>query len=95
MRRNTHYAGVVERLVLARGRRALLVAGAFHLLRRTGAPNETGILERRSPGSVFVVLPHTGFAPGFRDARAGSVRFQSRRSSHSPARGWVRCPRVP
>lgn len=59
-RRNTHYAGVVEREVLAKGRRALLVAGAYHLLRGPH-PNETVMIERKRPGSIAVVLPHVGF----------------------------------
>ena len=49
--------------VLARGQRALLIAGAFHLIRPPAgeAWNETGILERRHPGSVFTVKPHESF----------------------------------
>ena len=67
-RRNTHYASVVERLVLARGRRALLIAGSSHLLRSpVHERNETGLLEVRHAGSVFVVLPETAVLPGHRD----------------------------
>ncbi len=63
-RRSRHYADVVTNKVLARGHKALLVAGAFHLVRPpAGRPwNETGILERRFPGSVFTVKPHEAFA---------------------------------
>ena len=63
-RRNTHYAGVVRHKVLARTRRALLIAGASHLVRPPpGAPqNETGIIESRHPGSVFTVKPHERFS---------------------------------
>jgi len=62
-RRGEHFADVVLRKVLARGRRALLVAGAFHLVRPpAGRPwNETGMIERRHPGSVFTVKPHDFF----------------------------------
>jgi hypothetical protein len=62
-RRGQHYASVVLDKVLARGQRALLIAGAFHLIRPPAghAWNETGILERRQPGSVFAVKPHDGF----------------------------------
>src|SRR5688572_10866945 len=35
--RDAHYAGVVEREVLAKGRRALLVAGQWHLYKRNPA----------------------------------------------------------
>jgi hypothetical protein len=55
-RRVPHYVRVVERDVLARGRRALLVAGAAHFL-RYGNPNETARLEARHPGVVSVLLP--------------------------------------
>ena len=62
-RRSDHYANVVLRKVLARGGKALLVAGAFHLVRPPpGRPwNETGIIERRHPGSVFTLKPHDFF----------------------------------
>ena len=62
-RRTRHYADIVTSKVLARGRKALLVAGAFHLVRPPADRpwNETGILERRSPGSVFTVKPHEFF----------------------------------
>lgn len=63
-RRNTHFAGIVLRRVLARGRRALLVAGAFHLVRQpsgAGFQNETALIERERPGSIFAVLPHGRF----------------------------------
>jgi hypothetical protein len=44
--RSRHFAAVVERQILARDRRALLIAGGFHLFR--GVPhNETALLERR------------------------------------------------
>ncbi len=59
-RRGEHYASVVLDKVLARGQRALLIAGVFHLIRPPagGHQNETAILERRYPGSVFTVKPH-------------------------------------
>ena len=63
-RRGIHYAGVVLRKVLGRGRKALLVAGAFHLVRQPAGEafqNETSLIERRRPGSIFVVLPHGRF----------------------------------
>lgn len=62
-RRTEHYARVVLEKVLARGRRALLVAGAFHLLRPPAgqAWNETALIERRYPGSVYAVKPHEFF----------------------------------
>ena len=59
-RRGEHYANVALNKVLARGRRALLIAGVFHLIRPPADQpwNETAIIERRHPGAVFTVLPH-------------------------------------
>jgi hypothetical protein len=60
--RDEHFAGVVERQVLARGQRALLLSGGYHLMR--GSPiglqdgNVTELLERAHPDSVFVISPH-------------------------------------
>ena len=65
--RNEFFVGVVEREVLANGRRALLIAGSGHLMRPPpawrrefpeGGPNETGFLEHRYPGSIFVIGVH-------------------------------------
>jgi hypothetical protein len=58
---DTHLAAVVDREALARGRRALLIAGGGHLLRglydEDGAPhlNAATQLVQRHPGSLFVV----------------------------------------
>jgi hypothetical protein len=65
-RRDEHYAEVVTREVLDRGRRALLVAGASHFFRISEFDPRAGVvvqrLERQHPGATFVVLPHCGFA---------------------------------
>jgi hypothetical protein len=65
-RRDEHYADVVAREVLDRGRRALLIAGAGHFFRISEFDPADGVvvqrLERRHPGATFVVLPHCGFA---------------------------------
>jgi hypothetical protein len=57
--RDAHFAAVVEREVLARGRRALLIAGSGHLLRGIGdnlkQPNAATRLEKSHPGKLFVV----------------------------------------
>lgn len=68
--RETFYAGVVEREVLAKHRRALLVVGGNHLRRgiRTGPsdmdppkdPNQPSagtLLANRHPGSLYVIVP--------------------------------------
>ena len=62
--RDRYYAGVVEREVLAKGRRALLVAGELHAMKRPpdslrGAPDEAEtaeILEQRHPGALFSIV---------------------------------------
>lgn len=64
---DAHYAAVVEREVLRKGRRALLFAGGGHLLRglhADGEPhksNAASLLAQRHPGQLFVadtlVLP--------------------------------------
>lgn len=58
---NAHYAEVVEREVLAKGRRALLIAGGGHTLRGLRDDNNPRQLNaatrlaRRHPGTLFVV----------------------------------------
>jgi hypothetical protein len=62
--RDRHFAAVVEREVLARGRKALLLAGMFHALKQ-GSSRETvgSLLEQRHPGSLFVVMLYAGMGP--------------------------------
>jgi hypothetical protein len=61
--RDRFFASVVEREVLAKGRRALLVVGGDHLRRGQHAnddptqPNVGTLLERSRPGELFVVDP--------------------------------------
>jgi hypothetical protein len=74
--RDPFYAGVVEREVLAKGRKALLIAGYPHLRRGLHPtddphqPNAATLLAQRHPGALFAaeVLPlNPGWAPD--DAR--------------------------
>lgn len=61
--RDAHYAAVVEREVLRKGRRALLIAGSNHLLRglrgNEGAQglNAASRLAQRHPGALYVIDP--------------------------------------
>ena len=60
--RDQAFAGIVEREVLARDRRALLIIGGTHILKGRPREYEGGatvgeILERRHPGLLFAVLP--------------------------------------
>lgn len=72
--RDEHFASVVERMVLDRGQRALLLAGIFHMFRVTAHEvairrpewnppaheSVTQILERGHRGTTYVVMPHPG-----------------------------------
>jgi hypothetical protein len=62
--RERFMAHVIERDVLARGDRAVVIAGLAHVERSVGPiqnPNVTQILDRRFPDSVWVVGVHLGF----------------------------------
>jgi hypothetical protein len=64
--RESHYANVVNKEVLARGRKALLIAGGAHFFRPPAAAEvDTSSvidqIERYRPHSVFIVQPYTGF----------------------------------
>ena len=60
-RRDSHFAGVVEKEVLSKGRKALLITGGAHLVRGVSTNNTTGHIERLRPHSMFIVIPHSGF----------------------------------
>lgn len=69
--RDTYFASVVERDVLARQRKALLVIGTAHVLHRSprlgsshelGPPTVPRLIEKSQPDSVFVITPHDGFS---------------------------------
>jgi hypothetical protein len=70
-RRDTHFASVVEKEVLARHQKALLVIGAGHVLKhpiswasqtQLPAPTVTMLIESKYPHSTYVITPHDGFA---------------------------------
>jgi hypothetical protein len=59
-KRDEHYARLVEKELLEKGRRALLVAGSGHLLRGIrvrGHVNAATLLEKSHPGKLFVIVP--------------------------------------
>ena len=81
--RDAHYAGVVEREVLSKGRRALLIAGTNHFLREgqnsaaARTPNTGTLLTGQHPGALFVVdilVAQPNIPPS---AAAGGVRLQA------------------
>jgi hypothetical protein len=61
--RKAHFAGVVLREVLGKGRKALLIAGTAHLDRLYAPHNEAGRIERARPGSLYTILPHVATFP--------------------------------
>jgi hypothetical protein len=66
LERDQHFAAVVERETVARGARALLLAGLFHFIRMPpqiapGRPNVVARLDARYPGMTSVIVPHVGF----------------------------------
>jgi hypothetical protein len=73
--RDSYFASLVEKEVLAKGRKALIVMGGFHFYRRFGTgqipKDSTGtLLEQRHPGSLFVVLTHAGNRNGYEELEA-------------------------
>ncbi len=88
---DAHYANLVEREVLQKGRRALLLAGGGHLLRGInadrGVANAATRLAHRHPGALFVVdtiavRPGRPQVTGFDDATAQRL--------HAAFAGWPR-----
>jgi hypothetical protein len=58
--RDRHFARVVEREVLQKGRHGLLLAGTGHVLRGIrvrGQANAATLLEKSHPGELFVIVP--------------------------------------
>jgi hypothetical protein len=69
--RDRHFAEVVEHEVLARGHKAILIAGLAHVLKAIPGRNEletrppsnfVQLLEENHPQSTWAVLPHLGFS---------------------------------
>jgi hypothetical protein len=88
---DAYYTALVEREVLRKGRRALLLAGGGHLLRGIyadrGVVNAATQLMQRHPGALFVVdtiavRPSRPQVTGFDDATAARL--------HSTFTGWPR-----
>ena len=60
--RDSNAAAVIERQVLDRHRRALVVIGGFHLVKHVGVVGGatiTTLIEKAFPGSVYVIWPLT------------------------------------
>ena len=59
--RDPYFASVVEKEVLARGRKALLIIGGAHLVRGISNNNVTARIESQHPRSMLIIIPHDGF----------------------------------
>jgi len=61
--RDEHFVEVVEREVINKKRKALLISGNAHMRRccLAGPLGVTARVEKSHPGTVFVVMPHQGF----------------------------------
>jgi len=83
--RDGSLATVVEREVLAKGRRALVLAGIAHAVKRGGdeGPAAAELIERKHPGALFSIVPIRSPAtaaamkmpapPSFRTVRASEL----------------------
>jgi hypothetical protein len=75
--RDTHFISVVEKEVLGKGRKALLISGAGHM-RRCCIERPTSVtarIEIAHPGVVFVVLPHQGFHERTEELEVGLISW--------------------
>jgi hypothetical protein len=64
LRRDTTIASIIEKEVLAKHRKALMLMGTFHLLHGAGA---TGMTEIKYPNSTFVISELGAFGPNLND----------------------------
>jgi hypothetical protein len=62
--RDPHAAGVIDREILAKGKKALVIYGSGHFIaaRAGKPPTLRTLIETGHPKSVFVIFPFTGFA---------------------------------
>jgi hypothetical protein len=77
MPRDEHFVDVVEREVINKKRKALLISGTAHLRRccLAGPLGVTARVEKSHPGAVFVVMPHQGFQEGNEELEARLVSW--------------------
>jgi hypothetical protein len=66
--RDTYPAELIEREVLAKGKKALIIYGAGHLISQPivlmtnpPAPNIRMLIDAKHPGALFVVTPYVGY----------------------------------
>ena len=67
LQRATHPAALIEREILGRGKKALVIYGGLHFYPLPTPPGfppnlgQKGLVERRYPGAFFVIQPYYGF----------------------------------
>ncbi|MEP6830249.1 MAG: hypothetical protein ABI963_07905 [Rhizomicrobium sp.] len=59
--RNSFPAALIQREILAKGKKALVIYGMGHLAPIPGPPNIRMILDSMNPGALYVVAPYVGF----------------------------------
>lgn len=60
--RDSHPAALIEREILRRGKKALVVYGTGHFLFSPLGPNLKELIEQAHPNSVYLIAPYAGYA---------------------------------
>src|SRR5207249_4510452 len=60
--RDTHAARIISDNILSKDEKALVIYGTGHFLQGLDQPSLRDLIEEDYPGSMFVVVPYTGFA---------------------------------
>jgi hypothetical protein len=61
VQRDTYPAQLVEKEILAKGKKALLIYGSAHFGQYPGPPNIRALLDQDHPGALFTVAPYGAF----------------------------------
>lgn len=59
--RDTYPAGLIEREILAKGKKALVIYGTAHMGLYPGYDNIRALLDKDHPGALFTVSPYVGY----------------------------------
>lgn len=94
-RRNEHPAQVIEREIIAKGKKTLVIYGGGHFTRQPGSPfpNDKMInarIEANHPGAFYVVLPHHPVEPACRAEVEAKMRGWVSGTVVAPVKGtWI------
>lgn len=94
-RRNEHPAQVIEREIMAKGKKTLVIYGGGHFTRQPGSPfpNDKMInarIEANHPGAFYVVLPHHPVEPACRAEVEAKMRGWVSGTVVAPVKGtWI------